>query len=413
MAFFVVERSALDSSLSIPLSEGYPTREAAIAALSAAATAGHVTLTGEVFIADLGNAVPVLIMQAPVPAPTTESETSAPSETAAVSEVRESAGALDAAGGDAAYASWEPLDEVPADLPTLADAIKRATASLEDEGIVAPDSVESDSGTDVERTEDVSADLSAPAAVEEPASVTPGVAGDAKEAEWPWANIEAYEASDTVPEDDAATDSDLKVATAGVLDEPEQDEIEEVMPSSADLPEVGSLDGADEAELETPVISETLGASLEDEAADVASDLAAELSALGVGLGESSQEDAPIITSAPPEGEDAYVPRPVIMGDYADAAGDGDAVEPESSDAAIPEESSDEEAGTIEFESVILETETVFSMPILSEEEGGYAVTGELVLTEYTCVDCVYSNTCPKVGQATPADCGSFQWKSE
>ena len=45
--------------------------------------------------------------------------------------------------------------------------------------------------------------------------------------------------------------------------------------------------------------------------------------------------------------------------------------------------------------------------------DGGYAPAGDLDLGEYTCQDCVYSNTCPKVGQVTPAECGSFQWKSE
>ncbi|MDZ4180679.1 MAG: hypothetical protein U1E29_15850, partial [Coriobacteriia bacterium] len=67
MAFFVVERSAVDSSLGIPLPEEFPTREAAIAALSAATAAGSIELTGEVFIADLSVAVPVLVMQAAAP----------------------------------------------------------------------------------------------------------------------------------------------------------------------------------------------------------------------------------------------------------------------------------------------------------------------------------------------------------
>ena len=42
-----------------------------------------------------------------------------------------------------------------------------------------------------------------------------------------------------------------------------------------------------------------------------------------------------------------------------------------------------------------------------------FAVSGDLQLESYTCDDCVYSNTCPKVGKTAPAECGAFQWRSE
>ena len=42
-----------------------------------------------------------------------------------------------------------------------------------------------------------------------------------------------------------------------------------------------------------------------------------------------------------------------------------------------------------------------------------YTPAGDLDLDGYTCDDCVYVNTCPKVGQSTPKECGSFQWKSD
>ena len=41
-----------------------------------------------------------------------------------------------------------------------------------------------------------------------------------------------------------------------------------------------------------------------------------------------------------------------------------------------------------------------------------YEAGGDLDLSAYTCSDCVYVNTCPKVGQLTPQECGSFQWRS-
>lgn len=41
-----------------------------------------------------------------------------------------------------------------------------------------------------------------------------------------------------------------------------------------------------------------------------------------------------------------------------------------------------------------------------------YEPSGELEIAAYTCNDCVYSNTCPKAGESSPADCGTFQWRS-
>lgn len=37
---------------------------------------------------------------------------------------------------------------------------------------------------------------------------------------------------------------------------------------------------------------------------------------------------------------------------------------------------------------------------------------GALNMSEYTCDDCVYVNTCPNQHQKKPAECGSFQWRS-
>ena len=41
-----------------------------------------------------------------------------------------------------------------------------------------------------------------------------------------------------------------------------------------------------------------------------------------------------------------------------------------------------------------------------------YEAGSDLDLSAYTCSDCVYMNTCPKVGELTPQECGSFQWRS-
>lgn len=61
---------------------------------------------------------------------------------------------------------------------------------------------------------------------------------------------------------------------------------------------------------------------------------------------------------------------------------------------------------------LITEVTIVESLPVVELDVGPYEVSGELILDRYTCDDCVYANTCPKVGESAPADCGSFQWKA-
>jgi hypothetical protein len=58
------------------------------------------------------------------------------------------------------------------------------------------------------------------------------------------------------------------------------------------------------------------------------------------------------------------------------------------------------------------EEEPLEEAPAQDAQVEGYAGDGGLDMSEYTCNDCVYANTCPKVGQVTPAECVSFQWKS-
>ena len=79
--------------------------------------------------------------------------------------------------------------------------------------------------------------------------------------------------------------------------------------------------------------------------------------------------DDSLIANQPVE-EESFAPQPVIMGDYAD-----EVVTPEAPTTA-------------------------------------YEPAGDLSLADYTCGDCIYSNTCPKVNESTPAECGSFQWKA-
>lgn len=436
MAYFVVERSRDDGTLSIPLPDAYESRDAAIAALSSATASGAISLQGEVFIADLGSAVPVLVMPvapavapaAAEPVPVSDAgaaeadEAAAESEVAAPDEASVEPGELDEATAEEAFSSWEPLGEVEAAGASLADALKRAATSLEEEGIVAPDSIVSEAEPDLDETPAAPEETQEPEETEE-AEVAESAAEvlEDDEAAWPWANVESYE---------------IKVDASDLLAADEQDaEAESIEPT------LGPEDATEDAP-EDETSTET-GAEQESELGPTASATAV------------VPEEQAIITSAPAEGEDAYLPKPVILGDYleslsavieeepvgseepeepaeAEAPGGpaiempelaaldepeepGEPAEAEESgdagEAPAPEPAEPESAGVGLSDKAL--TEEADASAAVAVPEVGYEATGELKLEEYTCQDCVYSNTCPKVGQTTPAECGSFQWRSE
>jgi len=50
--------------------------------------------------------------------------------------------------------------------------------------------------------------------------------------------------------------------------------------------------------------------------------------------------------------------------------------------------------------------------PAVPEQPVKVYEPGTSDLTEMTCDDCIYLNTCPKKDESDPSNCGSFQWKS-
>lgn len=372
MAYFVVQRNA-DSMLSVPLPELFPTREAAIAALSSAAGSGAIALDSELFIADLGAAAPVLMVQVQPPG---------------------ELGTLDEQAADEVYAP-SPLSAF-SDEASLAAALKRAASSLEDEGIVAPASVESEpvEAEDVESADETDVELPAAEPVEEPE----GTEGRT----WPWANVDAYEpvvapAAEVVAEEPLAEDEPALTERA------END-------SRVDEP----VDPAPVEELSYVVaetVAEPLGVPAETTSLD------AQLYEITGVMAEPIADDQTLITSAPSAGEDAYLPRPVILGDYSEAE-----IESPAEPGAAPEDPALSNVSTFvadapepapEDEDTGFDLSAALGGLISAPAEVGFEATGELDLAEYTCQDCIYSNTCPKVGQAAPSDCGSFQWRSE
>lgn len=427
MSFFVLDKDPHSGVLRLPVDGMFATREEALAALSGAIATGDAAVTGQVYVADLETALPVLVMPtapAPVEAPVVETEFEEESHEAPSATIDDDIRAEAGQGpelepvqgtGDAEPASLvepeavslshaeSPIDVAIFDAAaggiSLADALKRAATSLEDEGIVAPESISADDftleeepladsvepepqGAASEVTIDAGQEVAEPmsAVDREPAEVLTAPA------DWPWSNVEAFteEAADEVPmvePDDALT----KEAALDTI-------------APAELP------GVDSPTTQAP-------RSVID-----------------------FDESETLITSAPPAGEDAYLPRPVILGDYADAADPMVAdVEEPGGEVAFLEVSTDPSVipdepaafGTPEpiagddvladpFAAILedLAPAPEEPLPERSAPEIGYEPTGDLDLSAYTCNDCVYSNTCPKVGEVTPAECGTFQWRA-
>lgn len=392
MTFFVIDKDVASGLVRLPIDGAYDTPEEALSALSAAVGSSTATVSGQVYVIDLETALPVLVMPAPImsPAATVEIPVDEPADIGDAGPVADEGVSADDEDSDTPVPEVEPAPDDVAALAdalgegSLADALKRAATSLEDEGVIAPVSIGakdfsfenefSPLSASVEIAsldEQIQPDESAPIEAAPPVGVAEPMSANGEQspevleapADWPWANVEAF----------TSTAEDT-------LDDP--------------APAIEDTDDADT-----------------------------------------------LITSAPPLGEEAYVPRPVILGDYADQAMPEPTASPESAEpeAVIEAEFISEPEAVIEPE-LIAEPEPI-TMPepepeLIAEPEPepeliaepiaepepepepvpvagmAYEPTGALDLEAYTCSDCVYSNTCPKVGTITPAECGTFQWRS-
>ncbi|MDZ4166781.1 MAG: hypothetical protein U1E08_03685 [Coriobacteriia bacterium] len=380
MSFFVVERDPTDGTLRMLLADAFPDRSAALTALTESVADGTAMIAGEVFVADLALAVPVLVMpvpsapkltsgswETPVPEPvsvepddteetlyTTLSDdellatvlAEAGEELPTIADAEEVVEAWNAEVTPAPPAAEE--DVAPGMFDDLESALRRATASLESEGVVAPDAID-----DVELDEP-----------DEPAGLETPIEAPAEDIEesWPWSRVAA---------DDTAEVS---------ADEPEQE------PAPVDDVDHGPVTG----------IAEPLGVTAEP--APAAPEPSDDEDALFASLGDASDEHSSLIVTTAVEGEDAFLPKPVILGDYDDAP-EAPMIAPAITEDAPTTDPVPEEPA---------------SGPVTSPEEViAYVPAGDLDLGEYTCDDCVYVNTCPKVGESSPKECGSFQWKSD
>ncbi len=377
MSYFVIEFDAVTGSVSVPVPRVFESREVALEELAGAIAAGLVSVRGQVMVVDLTSGVPVLMMPGVTAAPPasvepeplegserqleTEPEAAEAAETPAVPEPEP----MDESTADAVYSipgaadvdeSGPDFDEPSAEgSVVLADALRRAATSLEEEGVIAPESIGGE------------ADEAVPAAID-----------------WPWETV-AAEAPSGLADDD-------RLITSGPLDGGEAYMPKPViMGDYANVLPIVEPASADDDEPFSTIHESPLeeAAQADDEPVSAIAEAAAALGALGASAGSSTGPAEPMSALHDPFGEHTTV---------LDLEEPSEMAQPD--EAAVPEPS--DTVSSIAGESILD-----------AGEETGYEASGGVDLATYTCNDCVYANTCPKVGQAAPADCGSFQWRAD
>lgn len=348
MGFFLLGKRRDDSGLQLLGDTLFATRQDALDALASIDVPSE--LDSEVYAVDLDMATPVVVVQqrqtASTPEPTAEE----------------------------AALTTETLDEEPADLH---NALKGAAATLEDEGIVAPDSI-------------------GPVDDETPADLP------AEDAAWPWDSAEGAPPEDAGG-DQGEADLDDAIAQSGPPAEYVPDPLEEPAVAVGDMVPTHEVEDVDSSQ---PVI---MGAYRDGET-------------------PAPPEDAPHITDELPaepafDGPSRAIENEGARNDLETVLADLEIAEPAVEPAPEPEETLPPESESVPDteepvqevapepapESADLLAEAGLDAPVQSEAgfEAGGSDLGEL-----TCDDCVYMNTCPKKGESDPSSCGSFQWKS-
>ncbi len=367
MGFYLLGRGREDGEMRLISDVLYSDRQSALDALSQISSDPDSThRSAEVFVADLDQAMPVLVVASAAPAAV---DSAAVVETEPAEEIVTEALVVEEPIAEAvmkdARESAESADPEPEESPSLAHALKNAATSLESEGIVAPESV---------------GPVSVPA---EPEA-------------WPWEKSGASEdAADTPgsPEPESVEITEPPEAEAQaeepILSEPPVDEIliEEPTPAyvpdpfeepSVDVGDLVSARGADDLDLSRTVV---MGAYA-DEDVSIPSPPIAEF--------DESTAVEPIET-LPTE----TAPEAPVFEDSAVA---------ESVATPVPELDEDDEISGMLADLETIETpEADATENPRKEDENGVALT---------CDDCVYVNTCPNKNELEPGSCGNFQWKS-
>ncbi|PKQ23698.1 MAG: hypothetical protein CVT65_06815 [Actinobacteria bacterium HGW-Actinobacteria-5] len=279
----------------------------------------------------------------------------------------------------------------------LADALQRAATRLESEGIVAPESVGFDISSE---TVEERADVSEPETEPEAASVFEPEPELEPEVQ-PVAALEPEPEPEIEPEPVFESEPEPEIEPEPALEPVSESESN----LSAVIASLGSLNT--EQVVSEPAVAESFepeAAASEDwpwlNVGEVPSDMTeAEPDEELESTPESSDEPVVSIFSEPDE--------------FVSAAQFEDAVaEATDEPAELPTPVIEEVPAPAIEEPVESVAPEVAPLPEVAEPASAYAPAGDLSLEAYTCADCIYSNTCPKVNETAPAECGAFQWKA-
>jgi hypothetical protein len=357
MANFLIGRGA-DGTLQLLSANAYESRQEAMVELSRITSESSFSQWDlEVFVVDLDAGVPVLLVrpQSGDPSVDVASEASEASDVDA-QDGDDATTEPAQADAEASSDSAEPCDESSSD---LRDALQRTTEQMSAEGIVPPESA------GLEPTQEPSKPQAEPPTADDIAEEEP----------------EASLGEDATPDE---TEPDA------IEDAPEAD-VEDVA-SPEQQPEVDAVQEGGEQDQAWPWSEAPPAPAAEPgvspEIADVYQGL--EQMEQPAQTGESALDAAPEAKEA---GSDFILDIDAIQ---------PVAMEPQGSDAAAPPQQ------PVEDMTPDSSPEDVVTPP--TEEPLG-ADEFHSSMTEYTCEDCVYMETCPNRGQREPKDCGSFQWK--
>lgn len=413
MAFFLIGRGPEDDlrSLSDRL---FATRQDAMAELSRLSSdPSFDQWDAEVFVMDLDAGVPVLLVRPQGTEPVAESVSPEP-----------------AATEEAAAQAWEAdLPVVIADQTGAEETVAEEVAELpaKAEPAEVPEAAEETPELAADATEETVAPVEAEAETEEtPAPVeTESETDDLREALLRTtehmtaegviplesvglgANVEAEPSAQT--EEATAFAADVEVPDAVEL--AEEPEIPEGLEDTEEV-ETAQPTSEEGAETQADTVSEwpwnAPAEPRQEEEGAVSPDIATVYEAL-----EEPHEAIEEPAAAEPEASTEALVEPVTearesMSSAAEGADedsdfilDLDAIEPVALEA-------DEAAGAEEAPSPAAEPTSAADE---AEDEVAVEAAYSSPLTDYTCEDCVYVETCPNRDQRAPKDCGSFQWK--
>lgn len=399
MAFFLIGRGA-DDALQLLSANAFDSRQDAMAELSritSEATFSQWDL--EVFVVDLDAGVPVLLVR-PQRGEGTENAVVAVAEGAepVADEGLETAVVADDVELEVAVVAEDEEPAAEAEPVAFADvageirgdlreALKRTAEQMSSEGIVPPPSA----GLESEASQNEAAEAGTEAA--EPGAETPalGVEAPQPDSEAPEEGVPAEtdaeaavsEAADISAEEIAQTEAEGAEGQSWPWDAPATAPAAEpeVSPEIATVYEGLEQMEAQEATAQQTGVTE--GTPLQAEGSDFILDL-----------------DAIQPVAMEPQGTDAAGPpaRPVEIEAAAEAG-----ETPLEVATEVPGETAEEDAAPAD-EPVQAPSEEQATTP---SEPTDFPSS----MTEYTCEDCVYVETCPNRDQREPKDCGSFQWK--